>query len=148
MKKLLTLISFAFFINLSNAQIQTIDESKEEIIGEIKNLGSLSIRLTKKDNIIYFTYSDAKYKKITDFKTFSFEDMDNALEEFYKNIIKALETGEKITMKIPDGTIVAFPQKSFGMKSVQIGHSNSAGVTGLSQFLTKKQLDKLFGKVN
>lgn len=145
MKVILSII-LSFLMTYTYGQIQTVDDTKEIEIGKVENLGSVSVKLTKVNNTVYFTYSDSRYKKINNLKTFSFEDTNNALNDFYNNVVKSLESGEKITMKIPNGIIITLPHKSFGMKSIQIGHSDSAGITGHTQFLTKKQVDKLFGK--
>lgn len=142
---LILLSSFTF------AQIKVVDPVKKETIGEIAPMGQLHIKVVKypDTNEYTFIYSDAKFTKITDLKSFTFKDEDNAFENLYKMIIDGLAKPpkESIMLELPDSFIWLDYVKALGTSNVRIGHSvGKTDVIGYSVWLTKKKVDKLFGK--
>jgi len=150
MKKLLFFISILFTTCL-NAQIKVLETSKVETIGKIAPMGQLIAELEKneKSNIYTVKYRDIKFSKVIDIKSFSFVDVDNALENLYNVIIKGIEEqpSEKIMLELPDSFVWLEFRKQMGVSTVTFSSSiNKTDVIGVSSPLTKKQIDKLFGK--
>ena len=141
---LILLSSFTF------AQIKVVEPTKIELVGEIAPMKNLHIKIEKlPENEIRFTYVDVKFQTIDDYKNFSFKDEDNAFENLYKMITDGLANPPKepIMLELPDSFIWLNFTKALGVSNVQIGHSvEKTGVIGFSVWLTKKKVDKLFGK--
>lgn len=115
-------------------------------IGKVGELGSMWIKCSKSGDGYIFTYRDTKFTKITEYKSFSFLDIDNAFDKFYEAIISVIENQEELRIDIPNGSIFLQPITFMGSTNVSIGHFNNAGILGTSQYLTRKQVNKLFGK--
>lgn len=143
MKQLL-FISFIFLgVNLFG-QIKVIETPTTETIGKLQG-----IKIEKTGNIYYITYDNLKYLNITDIKSFSFEDVDNAFENLYQMIIKGFdEVPEKdIMIDLPNDIIWLHFEKNMGIVSFQFYQNvNKTDVVAYSRYLTKKQVQKLFGK--
>lgn len=145
MRQILLIISLTIMSMNSFGQIK-VSKDKTEEVGKVGALGTVWIKCSKSGNGYIFTYRDTKFKQLTEYKSFSFLDVDNAFDDFYSAIMHVLETKEELRIEIPDGIIFLQPLTAMGSTNVSIGHFNSAGVLGTSQYLTKKQVNKLFGK--
>ncbi len=141
---LILLSSFTF------AQIKVVEPTKVELVGEIAPMKNLHIKIEKlPENEIRFTYVDVKFQTIDDYKTFTFKNEDNALDNLYKMITDGLANPPKepIMLELPNSFLWLNFVKTMGVSNVQIGHSDSrTGVVGYSVWLTKRKADKLFGK--
>lgn len=136
--------------SFSSAQIKVVEPTKTELVGEIAPMKNLHIKIEKLPNNEYkFTYVDVKFQTIDDYKTFSFKDEDNAFENLYKMISDGLANPPKepIMLELPNSYIWLNFIKTMGVGNVQIGHSvGKTDVIGYSVWLTKRKVDKLFGK--
>lgn len=132
------------------SQIKKIDVQEPELIGQIAPMGNLHIKCEKTGDTYTFTYSDVTYQHIDEYKSFSFKDVDNAFDNLYEMIIKGFEEGpeENTMIEIPDGFLWLDYTKSLGVVNFRFQHSpgSSGEITGYSIWLTKKKLNKLFGK--
>lgn len=144
MKTIITFYSF-FLPFIVFSQINVIEKSEPVIIGKVQ-----FIKLEKTDNIYTFTYDNIKYKTISDTKSFSFEDKENAFEKLYQLIIDGFENlpNNDIMIDLPNDIIWLHFEKNLGLVSFQFRQAiNKSDVFAYSVYLTKKQVQKLFGKI-
>lgn len=150
MKKLI-LLNIIFAGIFCNAQIKDLSHLQEkcETVGKIAPMGSFMGELEKCSETRYrFSYRDLKFTSIISVKHFSFEDKEDALDYLYNTLLKGLEelpVEDKI-LQLPEDMLLIKFKKTFGVPVVTIYHTNKAGVTGVTQSFTKKQILKLFGK--
>lgn len=150
MKKII-LSSMMMISTMMFSQITDVTNlvTKCETVGKIGPMGVFMGEIKKCDNNTYdVSYRDYKFTKITEIKHFSFEDKDGAYDFLYNSIIKGLTDlpKENIILKLPDDLLSLKFEKTLGTPCVTIYHTNKAGVTGVSQTFTRKQIEKLFGK--
>ncbi|WP_228853278.1 hypothetical protein [Aegicerativicinus sediminis] len=149
MRKLLFALGL-LCLTTTNAQIKRVDQPSSEEIGKIAPMGSLSIKIEKSGDTYNFLYQDVKFTQIKEFKSFSFKDVDNAFEELYKIIMDGFDNppADDIMIELPEGYLWLGFTKALGVVNFRFGHSvtNDGSVIGFSQWLTKKQTQKLFGK--
>lgn len=149
MKKHLLLILAVAISHVGFAQLSVVDNPKPETIGKIAPMGKLHISCEKLNNTYTFTYSDVKFQQLTDYKTFSFKDIDDAFNKLYNTIMEGLANPPKedLMLETPDGFIWLSYSKSMGVTNFRFGHSvQKTDVIGFSVWLTKKKVQKLFGK--
>lgn len=141
MKKI-TFLTFLFFTTLGFSQIKKIKTEKTQKIGK-----SANVTCEKTGNTYIFTYRDINFSQLEEYKSFAFEDVQNAFEELYKIIIKGFEEvpKEPIELKLPNQIITLKYMKSFGVVNLTI-LSDENGIIGRSEYLTKRRINKLFGK--
>jgi len=144
------LLTLLLFCTISFAQIKAVKTTPSELIGKIGALNETWITIEKTGNVYTFTYKDMRYKQLTDYKSFSFEDVNNAYENLYSTIVKGLGEvpSEPIMLEIPDSFLWLEFGKTFGQPFVTFSHSigKTGDVIGKSTWMNKKKLDKLFGK--
>ncbi len=128
-----------------NGQITIIDTPEVIKIGEVSG-----IKITKQNNTYTITYENIKYQQITDLKRFSFVDTDNAFDNLYQMIINGFNENPKsdIMLELPNDIVWLHFVKYLGVVSFQFSQSvNKTEVIAFSRYLTKKQVQKLFGKI-
>lgn len=144
MKKAFTIITILLVCNLS-AQIQVQTSEAWERIGKTQG-----IKLERLDDTYRFTYDDAKYTQVSNFKSFQFQDVDGAMNELYHTIAEGFNEmpTESILIDLPQGSITLEYKKVFGTINLQIYHAldDEASVIGLTPYLTRRKVEKLFGK--
>lgn len=149
MKKLL-LTSFLFTTIALNAQIKTTSfQVTEVIIGKTGTTNIDWVVLKKKGDLCTFTYQDNTNTAVSVFKSFSFKDVDNALEGFYKVIMDGFETlpKEDVQVDLPDETIKLQYTKEMGMAKMKMKITYKDKTDpGMTVWLNKKQINKIFGK--
>ncbi|AWG26034.1 hypothetical protein [Flavobacterium kingsejongi] len=150
MKRLITIIALVFSI-ISVAQIKKIEITKPVEIGKVTPGGIFGIKCEKVDDTYLFTYRDTKFKNMDENKIFIIKDVDNAFDNLYLEIIDGFSKmpDQPVMLEFPDGYIYLSYRKFLGSTYVKITHSNSKSeyaTLGFSQEITKKQVDKLFGK--
>lgn len=149
MKKRLLLFTI-LFSSISFAQIKTVEASNSELIGKVLNFGNVLIQCEKIEDKYTFAYQDAKFVQVIDYKSFSFEDTDNAFDNLYNEIMKGFINPPKdnILVELPKGFIWLSYTKAMGVVNFRFAHSETKGgeVVGFSSWLTKKRVMKLFGK--
>lgn len=149
MKKLL-LISFLLVTVASNAQVKVASSQATEVI--IGKTGTTSIDwvvLKKKGDLYTFNYQDNTNTAVSVFKSFSFKDVDNALEGFYKVIMDGFENvpKEDVQIDLPDETIKLQYTKEMGIvkMKMKVSYTNKTD-PGTTVWLNKKQVNKIFNK--
>lgn len=145
MKKITFLIALVISSVLFS-QIKIDNSKNPETVGSIL---AGSITLMKLDDTRSFCYSDIKFTKIKVSKCFSFKETGNDLDNLYGIMKEGLANPPKENIKLdfPDDKIELFFTKTMGVPSVQFYHiDKDTGVTGVTAYITKRNIDKLFGK--
>lgn len=148
--KISYILTFLLISSMSFGQIKKVETEPSELIGKIGSIGETWLKLEKSGDVYTFTYKDMKYTQLTDFKSFSFIDEDNAFEDLYNIILKGLDEvpSEPIMLEIPNGYLWLEFGKTLGKPFVTFSHSvgKSGDVIGKSTWMNRKKLDKVFGK--
>lgn len=144
MKKTLLLIllicSFSAF-----SQIKVLKNEQLISIGKAN-----SVELYKKNNKYTINYQDVDAGNLNTFRTFYFHDLNQDFAQFYKIISDGfidMPTSE-ITLELPNDIVGLNFARNYGQITVQFVHyiNKSKKYIGKSPFLTKKNVDKIFGK--
>lgn len=150
MNKLLSLSMF-FFVLAASAQIKVAKtEATSALIGKVGTPTLSTVELTRTGDLVTFKYQNYNKPQVAEFKTFSFKDADGALEGFYGIITAGLTNvpSEDVKVELPNETINLQYKKEMGLASVKMKISyNSKEESGATVWLTKKNIDKLFGKL-
>lgn len=107
------------------------------------------VKLEKCENFCTIYYKDISYRHINEYKHFTFEDVDNALENLYTMIIEGFNNPpkERIMLELPEHYLyLSFPSELgvyFFQFDVQTKKSN---ISSYSTKMSKRQVNKLFGK--
>ncbi len=150
MKKIL-LLSFLFIALATNAQIKVAKtEAKPVLIGKVGTPTLSTVEIMKTGDLVTFKYQNNNKPQIAEFKTFSFKDIDDALEGFY-TVIKdglAAQPKEDIKIELPNETVSLQFTKAMNIASVKMKVSyNNGEEGGTTVWLTQRQIDKLFNKL-
>lgn len=143
MKKIFLL--FAIVIGFTAfSQIKVLKNETLVEIGKDNSVG-----LYKKDNRYTFNYQDINNSNLNTFRSFSFIDINGDVMELYKMISDGFidSPSGNISLELPNDIIELHFEKNYGqptMQFIQYINKNKKYV-GKSQFLNKKQLDKVFG---
>ncbi|GLB53911.1 hypothetical protein NBRC110019_29520 [Neptunitalea chrysea] len=135
----------------SFGQIKVADKTTEswKTIGSVGAMGSANTILERSGDLIKLTFRDIRFTQLKVYEEVTFKDVDNAFENLYSVIMDALENmpEENITLKLPDGDLVLRFEKSFGKVNMNFVYFVS-GVQepAMSEYLTEKKVNKLFGK--
>ena len=142
MKKIFYLFILAFNVCFSQLKVS---EYKTEFIGKVQ-----FIECSKINDQINFTYNDHKFTQIDVYKNFQLSE--NDFNELYKIIINNFETvpNDPIKIETPKDILYLNYTKNLGVVSLQISHAvdKNPELIGITRYLTKKQIIKLFGKNN
>lgn len=143
MKKLILLLTCSFGISVFS-QIKVLKNETLVEIGKDNSVG-----LFKKDDKFTINYQDLNTSNLNTFRSFSFLDVNGDVEGLYKLITDGFvdqPTGN-ITLELPNDIIELHYEKNYGQPTVQfIQYINkNRKYVGKSQFLNKKQIDKIFG---
>jgi len=149
MKKLLSLSSLLFTL-VTTAQIKIgKTEAKSVLIGKVGTPTLSTVELTKTGDLVTFKYQNNLKPQVAEFKTFSFKDIDGALEGFYGVIMEGLNTvpKEDVKIELPNETVSLQFKKEMNIASVKMKISYNDGQEGgITVWLTKLQINKLFNK--
>ena len=150
MKKVLLMLMLIASSNFIHSQISRVTEEQPILIGKAGGfIGKFDIKCEKysRDSTYVFTYRDINYRKLEVFKSFEFKDVDNAFNDFYKVLIDGFKKKPKedIVFEIPEGYVKLHFVKAIGITNVNIASSKN-GVSGVSGWLSKRKVKKLFGK--
>ena len=155
MKRIVLLLVMLCFIPVAEAQIKVVNDNVDcQDVGEVKSLMSPIAKITKcqtEDVVSYAVhYKDIEFQHLTEFKHFSFLEKENDFETLYKLIIEGFSNPPKndIIIELQKGTVHLHFEKNLGVVSFQFIHFpfGDSSVMGRSAYLTKKQVNKLFGK--
>ncbi len=149
-KKLLSL-SFLFIALATNAQIKFAKaEAKPVVIGKVGTPTLTTVEITKTGDLVTFKYQNNNKPQVAEFKTFSFKDIDGALEGFYSVINEGFSSlpKEDIKIELPNETVSLQYTKSMNVANVKMKIAyNNGEEGGITVWLTKKAIDKLFNKL-
>jgi len=143
MRKILLLFACVFGIS-AFSQIKVL---KNETLVEIGKENSVG--LYKKENRFTFNYQDINTSNLNTFRSFSFLDVNSDVTDLYKLITDGFidQPAGNVTLELPNDIIELHYEKNYGQPTVQfIQYINkNKKYVGKSQFLNKKQIDKIFG---
>lgn len=144
----ISILIFSLFISsVAFCQIEVKTSPKKFTVGTIKRTGTeLFGEVIDNDTTYVLMYRNAEYQHIIDFRSISFTNEDNTLEQFYK-LLKSVFLDENVKNKEYK---VEF---KLGDKDVSVSNFRMMG-TSQSMFVTprgyalfnEKEIDKLFGK--
>ena len=144
MKKITILFTF-LLSTLAFSQIKIIQTDELIEVGKDNSVG-----LFKRGNKYVFNYQDVNAGNLNTIRSFTFSDLNNDLDTFYRLIIDGLNTLPKldITLELPEDILELHFEKNFGQPTVQFVQfiNKNKKFTGKSQFLNRKQVEKIFGK--
>ncbi len=150
MKKLLSL-SLLFLAVATTAQIKVGKvEAKPTLIGKVGTPTLSTVEINKTGDLVTFKYQNNNKPHLAEFKTFSFKDIEGALEGFYGVIVEGMTSlpKEDIKVELPNETVNLQYKKEMNIASVKMKISyNNGDEGGVTVWLTKRQIDKLFGKL-
>lgn len=149
MKKLLLFTIVSLFTLGSYAQLKVIETEPEEQIGKVGNWAGTFLEATKRGDTHTISYQDTKFQHITDFKHFSMNE--KSFNELYELILQNWNNPPEEDIMIDlgeSGYVWLDYTKVLGITNVRFNHSvdRNAEVLGISQWMSKKKLEKLFGK--
>lgn len=143
------LLSFLVCSFLSFSQITTIKKSGKVEIGRVGPMGKKNLWCERTGNTYTFYYKDMKSQGMSTVKSFSFKDIDHAFDNLYALIMDGFKEMpiENTMVKLPRDVIWLHFEKVVGATSFQFWHGDGKKMdAGVSQLLTKGQVQKLFGK--
>lgn len=138
----LIIITFLLITSFSFSQIKKVDNTEAILIGKVNGINCYKV-----DNLYTFKYNDANYIHIDAFKSFYFEDINNSFNKLYKIIMDGFNNAPQkdIKIEIPKGDLILQYKKVIGTVNLTI-FINQNDVSGKTIFLTKRRVNKLFGK--
>lgn len=150
MKKMFLLLML-LTVSMSFAQLKKVESSESEVIGRVQPFGlPMEAECTKTENIYTIKFKDKQFTTINEYRSFSFTDSDNTFNDLYAAIdegFKKNATDETIHLELPDYNLSLRFTKGMGIQSLSISYSKkNSDLVFSSNFLTKKQVEKLFGK--
>lgn len=154
MKRLLTFVLLTVCLSLNSfSQINVVKAEKSEepvLIGKIGGIGETWIECTKKGNTYTFMYKDMNLEEVVDYKSFSFDDIDGAFDAIYNMMHDGIDNPPKedVMIELPDSIIWLHFGRTMGQSFVEIRHAETknADVVGVTTWMNKKKLKKVFGK--
>ncbi len=146
MKKIIFLLAF-LITNFAFSQIKVLKNESLTLVGKDNN-----VELYKKKNKYTISYQDTNVSQLNTFRSFYFHDLNKDFDTLYKLISDGfIDTpSSEIQMELPNDIIGLNFRKNYGQTTVQFIHyinKNKKNI-GKSQFLTRVQVDKIFGKKN
>ena len=143
MRKILLLFACTCGIS-AFSQIKVL---KNETLVEIGKENSVG--LYKKENRFTFNYQDINTSNLNTFRSFSFLDVNGDVNDLYKLITDGFidQPSGNVTLELPNDIIELHYEKNYGQPTVQFIQfiNKNRKYVGKSQFLNKKQIDKIFG---
>lgn len=146
MRKIILLFTCLFGISIF-AQIKVLKNETLVEIGKDNSVG-----LYKKEDKFTINYQDLNTSNLNTFRSFSFQNLNGDVSDLYKLITDgfiSLPEGN-IALELPNDIIELHYEKNYGQPTVQFIQfiNKNRKYVGKSQFLNKKQVDKIFGKTN
>lgn len=146
MRKIILLFTCMFGISVFS-QIKVLKNESLVEIGKDNSVG-----LYKKENNFTINYQDLNTANLNTFRSFSFQNLNGDVSGLYELITNGfINTPESnIVLELPNDIIELHYEKNYGQPTVQfIQYINkNKKYVGKSQFLTRKQVDKIFGRAN
>tara|TARA_B100001758_G_scaffold189270_1_gene166137 strand:- start:580 stop:1050 length:471 start_codon:yes stop_codon:yes gene_type:complete len=147
MRYIILTLTFLFSLN-SISQIIS-QGSKFTEIGAAKNFDITIAKMYKVNSspAYYFVdFNNIESESIDDLTSFGFYDIDGAFEILYESIVEGFKNkSESIILNIGKGSLkIEYSKHTLGR--FRFIFTDTSGVKDSSDFLTKKQFSKLFGK--
>lgn len=146
MRKIILLITCMFGISVFS-QIKVLKNESLVEIGKDNSVG-----LYKKEDKFTVNYQDLNTSNLNTIRAFSFQNLNGDVSGLYKLIIDGFISApeENIVLELPNDIIELHYEKNYGQPTVQfIQYINkNRKYVGKSQFLTQKQVEKVFGRTN
>lgn len=141
-RKKITILLFLIVTLSGYSQISVSTKETPILIGK-----SSQVTCEQIGNTYIFTYRDLKFTQLKEFKSFQFNEENEDFNKLYELMQAGLKTKpeENIVLELPNCTLKLEFLKSMGVGNVRFIHTEN-GITGISSWLTKKKLAKLFGK--
>jgi hypothetical protein len=148
MKKILSILFLIYSITTLYSQITQIELRKCEKIGYITQ-GAYDILNEKcSDGNYRFSFRDFGYTRITVGRSFEFKDIDGSYDKLFEAIVKGFDNVKQdLAFDLPKQFLVIRYMNSLGIKGVSFTIMDKPdGSVGKSNYFTKNQMYKLFGK--
>lgn len=146
--KTLTTLFIALITFSANAQLNIVKTEKPVEIGKVANFGNVVIECNLYGDEYRFTYNDIKFQKINSYKSFSvmgeetFNDLYDFIMDNWDN-----PPNEDTMIDLGNDTFIWLNfTKALGVTNVRFSSTEGGNVFGFSGWLTKKRIDRLFGK--
>lgn len=144
MRKIILLFTCMFGISVFS-QIKVLKNESLVEVGKDNSVG-----LYKKEDKYTINYQDLNTSNLNTIRSFSFQNLNGDVTGLYKLITDGFISPPEsnITLELPNDIIELNYEKNYGQPTVQfIQYINkNRKYVGKSQFLNKKQIDKIFGK--
>ncbi|EJL71511.1 hypothetical protein [Chryseobacterium populi] len=144
MRKIILLFTCMFSISVFS-QIKVLKNESLVEVGKDNSVG-----LYKKEDKFTINYQDLNTSNLNTIRSFSFQNLNGDVSGLYKLITDGFisQPDSNITLELPNDIIELNYEKNYGQPTVQfIQYINkNRKYVGKSQFLNKKQIDKIFGK--
>lgn len=141
MKTAITILATLFF-SIGFSQIKALDVSQIKSIGKVQ-----FIELNQNNDVLTFAYQDLNSNQMT---SFSFKNLNNDLDNLYNTIMNGFENIPEadIPLELPNDIIYLHFEKSMGVVNFQFKQSVNKDLSTIAKsvYLTKKKVNKLFGK--
>ena len=153
MKRIFLTMTLLFIATYTFSQIKVVENTKSIIVGKVGGSSMspfvASLEFVKGDadvNQYILLYNNLKYTTLTDVNALSFTATESDIAGLYDLLVNcfAAEKGSEKTVELGKETVWIKTIKNLGVVSLQITTSDD-GTLGYF-YITKKQLDKLFGK--
>ena len=151
MKKIILFLALTLS-TVSFAQLKKVETVKAEEIGKAQQFGApLEAECTKRGNVYTISFKDAKFKTLTEMRSFSFEDVDNTFNDLYATVEEGFKTmpKEAIMLELPNHYVWLSFDKYLGFPVMSISCSYDKSKDSpiyISNQIAKKHVEKLFGK--
>ncbi|SHL27014.1 hypothetical protein SAMN05444407_103138 [Chryseobacterium contaminans] len=146
MRKIILLLTCMFGISVFS-QIKVLKNESLVEIGKDNSVG-----LYKKEDKYTVNYQDLNTSNLNTIRAFSFQNLNGDVSGLYKLITDGFISApeENIVLELPNDIIELHYERNYGQPTVQfIQYINkNRKYVGKSQFLTQKQVDKVFGRTN
>lgn len=133
-------VSFTAFSQIKVLKNETLNE-----VGKDNN-----VALYKKLNKYTINYQDVNTTNLNTYRSFSFQDLNKDFDQLYKLINDGFidMPRNEISLELPNDIVGLNFKRNYGQPTVQFVHyiNKSKKYIGKSAFLTKAQVDKIFGK--
>ncbi|REC46622.1 hypothetical protein [Chryseobacterium pennipullorum] len=146
MRKIILLITCMFGISVFS-QIKVLKNESLVEVGKDNSVG-----LYKKEDKFTVNYQDLNTSNLNTIRSFSFQNLNGDVIGLYKLIMDGFITmpGENIILELPNDIIELHYERNYGQPTVQFIQviNKNRKYIGKSQYLTRKQVEKIFGRTN
>lgn len=146
MRKIILLITCMFGISVFS-QIKVLKNESLVEVGKDNSVG-----LYKKEDKFTINYQDLNTSNLNTIRSFSFQNLNGDVAGLYKLIMDGFIStpDENVILELPNDIIELHYEKNYGQQTVQFIQviNKNRKYIGKSQFLTQKQVEKVFGRTN